>query len=199
VAIVTMLPAVSGDIASSSEYNKLITNILDLDKRSASMTISSSRPTSPVSGQTIYETDTGIPRIWDGTSWRAMAPRVIRAASTGDLSLTTTSQAVPGGSATFTTVSPNAGVTVIATFDIEMTGYMPGYKYGRMLLDGVAMNSDRRAIWTSAGTGRVPVTQQWSGTITTAGSHTIAMQAYQDGLSTSFCRAPSILTIYLQD
>jgi hypothetical protein len=56
MAIVPMLDAVVGDIASASEYNKLIDNILDLDGRVTGL--SNSRPSCHV-----YQTSTGMHAI----------------------------------------------------------------------------------------------------------------------------------------
>lgn len=197
-----MAPAVAGDIASSAEYNKLIANILDLDKRAFSQVTSSTRPASPTLNQVIYETDTGVIRMWDGSYWRGLNSRVFRVSSTADLQLTNTSQAVPGGSITFATTSPNAQVDVIGTFDMEMTVFMvgTGYKYGQVLLNGTEMNGGRRVLFNSAGTGRFTLGQQWSQIIPSPTTVTITMRGYQDGSNaTSYIRGPSTLQITVRD
>lgn len=194
-----MAPAVAGDIASSAEYNKLIANILDLDKRAFSRVTSSTRPASPTANQVIYETDTGVIRLWDGAYWRGLNARVFRVSSTADLTLTNTSQDVPGGSINIATTSPNAQIDIIGTYDMEMTVHGNGYKYGQVFLNGSEMNGGRRVLFNSAGTGRFTLGQQWSAIVATPGVQTITMRGYQDGTSTSYIRGPSTLQITVRD
>lgn len=87
---------------------------------------STTRPASPYEGQMIYETDTDMVAIWNGTAWRYIAAttptngtvlQVIRAVDSSSRQTTSTSFTdVTGVSVTITPKSTTSSILVIASF-----------------------------------------------------------------------------------
>lgn len=89
MAIVPMADAVPGAIASSSEYNKLIDNIEDLNSR-LHMSVANQAARDGLTkyaGLTIYRQDTKWIEVYDGSFWRVQGP--IAVSSSANLSLVT--------------------------------------------------------------------------------------------------------------
>jgi hypothetical protein len=84
------------------------------------------RPASPYEGQMIYETDTDMVAIWNGTAWRYIASttptngtvlQVVRSTLTSDRNTTSTSYTdVTDASVTITPKSTSSSIIVIASF-----------------------------------------------------------------------------------
>ena len=78
MAIVPMQQAVSGQVALAAEYNKLITNILDLDSRITAQdfrTVDDQAERDSIAaaqGALIYRKDTNWLETYDGTAWRVV-------------------------------------------------------------------------------------------------------------------------------
>ncbi len=66
--------------------------------------LSTTRPSAPYAGQTVFETDTKLFRVWDGTAWGAVIPSLTTQAGTAAYSL-----------------SSSAAVSVVVTFPITFT------------------------------------------------------------------------------
>jgi len=141
---------------------------------------SSTRPSSPYLYQQIYETDTNLSRMWDGSGWRAQSPRIFDVVCTSNFDLPTTSTDVAGATVTFTTVRPGAVARIRGTFDFELISTGTGYCHGNCYVDGVIAAGNREAIFSGSATMRFPGSQQWLATLDTAGSHTIKLRGHKD-------------------
>jgi hypothetical protein len=89
---------------------------------------STTRPSGPYEGQMIYETDTDMVAIWNGTAWRyisATTPtngtvlQVVSSSTSTEVSTTSTSFVTTGLSATITPKSTSSKILVIANLGVE--------------------------------------------------------------------------------
>lgn len=101
---------------------------------------STTRPTAPYEGQMIYETDTDMVAIWNGTAWRYLAAttattgtvlQVMRGTDTTDRNTTSTSFTdVTGISVTITPKATTSKIMVIATFTALVVNSSTGLNIG---------------------------------------------------------------------
>jgi hypothetical protein len=98
------------------------------------------------------------------------------AAANGNLSCTTTSLAdVPGATITFTTTHANVVCTVTGIFDITAVA-VGSTATGHLSVDG--SDQSAQAIYQSAANnGRSTVSQCWTITLASSGSHTLKLRA----------------------
>jgi hypothetical protein len=109
---------------------------------------SSTRPSGPWTGQTIYETDTGMMAVYNGTSWRYVASGTaasgsvlqIVAANKTDTFTTanTTFTDVTGYSVTITPKSTSSKILIQASMNIGAT-YAANTTYVRLVRDTTAI------------------------------------------------------------
>ena len=71
---------------------------------------STTRPASPYTGQVIYETDTGLTSVWNGTAWRIMSASTVASGSV--LQIVTSSTATEATNATSTYADTNLTATI---------------------------------------------------------------------------------------
>ncbi len=102
-------------------------------------------------------------------------PRVARA--TGNLTLTTSVQDVPGATITVSTSAANAIYVVTGVFDCDVTSYSGDPAIlGGLYVDGAGVTGS--AVWLGRATAwRVTAAGTWSGTLASSGSHTLKLVA----------------------
>lgn len=76
---------------------------------------SSTRPASPYEGQMIYETDTDLVRVWNGTAWRTTDSATSTSGSVLQIVQGTTSTPVTSSSATYVSTGLTATITPKST------------------------------------------------------------------------------------
>lgn len=127
--------------------------------------------------------------VWDGATWRAMAPRRFSGAATSGLTLSTTLTDVPGATVTFSTINANATARVWTKFDWDLTGTGTGFANGYLVADSVpqlAVNLVAQSVETRATSGQV-----YDITLAAAGSHTLKLAGNKDvGSGTVTFNAP---------
>lgn len=147
---------------------------------------STSRPSSPFEGQMIYETDTDILAIWNGTAWKQLAAatktgsplQVVNTIKTDDWVATTgtTFTDVTGLSASITPSSTSNKVLVVVT--LVASADVGNFGYARILRGATEVGS-------SSGTGSTPAFGSVLGDYGTSNSN------YCKTISTSFLDSPS--------
>ncbi|GGT43324.1 hypothetical protein [Streptomyces purpureus] len=105
-----------------------------------------------------------------------LRPRRYSAVGTSTVAGPLTNGDIPGCTITLTTETANAEYHIIGVFDIRATLGSAGTATGRAAIDG-AMQSPLATFNAPDASGRNTVAQQWTGTIPTAGSHTIKLVA----------------------
>jgi hypothetical protein len=90
---------------------------------------SSSRPSSPYDGQMIYETDTNLVRIWNGTAWKTLSYsdatngailQIVQATTTTQVSTTSSTLVDTGISVSITPVSSSNKVLLFVSHAIYL-------------------------------------------------------------------------------
>jgi len=107
----------------------------------------------------------------------------IGAATTGTNTLTASFADCTGSSLTFTTQYANTKIYIAATFDFQFDnnidiGAGGTVAIGAAALDGTNLSASGEAHFNGV---RVTAFQQWNQTLTSAGSHTIKLQARYNG------------------
>lgn len=112
----------------------------------AGVCLSTTRPAAPYDGQMIYETDTNLVRIWNGSAWKTLSYsdytsgsviQVASATKTDTFSTTSTSFTdVTGLSVSITPVSTSSKVLVIATISGISTNNADGGSSGYVIVRG---------------------------------------------------------------
>ena len=97
------------------------------------------------------------------------------ATATVDLPASSTDVDITGATITFMTQTANAAYTVEAVFDMDLTGATTSIMRGKCVVDGTTQAAE--AIYEAAvTTDRSTVSQQWKGTLPSAGAHTIKLR-----------------------
>lgn len=102
--------------------------------------------------------------------------------ATGSANLTTSGVLtdITGATVTFDTVTAGAGYTAYADFCYDVVVATTERAEGALLVDGVAASA--RARWSGEVTTDFGMaSQNWTGTIAAAGSHTVKLQANRSG------------------
>ena len=98
------------------------------------------------------------------------------AAATNDLTLTTAEQDILGASITVITQTANAVYLAYGVFDMSATTGAAGViMVGRLAVDGVSDTEEAHADGSTTG-ARITASQDWRGTLATAGSHTLKLR-----------------------
>jgi hypothetical protein len=110
--------------------------------------LSTSRPSTPFDGMMIYETDTNLVRIWNGTAWKTLAysdytsGSVLQVVSTTKTDTFTTTSAtyvdVTGLSVSITPSSATSKVLILATLSIGSDSANNSHR-GRLVRDSTAI------------------------------------------------------------
>lgn len=97
---------------------------------------------SPWQGMTVYQRDFRITWVRDSGAWVPIQQPVntIERVGTGDVTVTTASQDVPGTLAGFTLVVP-ATIKIEASFDCTTTATTTGYSFGQVAVNGVVQSN----------------------------------------------------------
>ena len=110
---------------------------------------SSTRPASPFEGQMIYETDTDVLAIWNGSAWRYVAAttptngtvlQVVEGSVTALSSSTTTTYSDTGLSASITPKSSSSKVLVVVSQNMYSQGSTTGLNL-RLVRDSTILNT----------------------------------------------------------
>ena len=95
------------------------------------MCTSTTRPTNPFEGQMIYETDTDLLRIWNGSAWRTLAfstptngsvLQVVNATYSTETSTTSTSWVTTGLNASITPTSTSSKILILGQVAFSTSG-----------------------------------------------------------------------------
>lgn len=110
--------------------------------------LSTNRPANPYDGMMIYETDTNLVRIWNGTAWKTLAysdytsGSVIQVASTTKTDTTSATSAsyvdITGMSVSITPTSTSSKVMVLVS--IQGAATSNGSMYVRLMRDSTAIS-----------------------------------------------------------
>lgn len=106
-----------------------------------------------------------------------LQPRKYHAIGSGTVAAGSTNVDVPSATYTLTTEEDNAAYDVVATFDFDLSGATTSAGTGRLYVDGVAQ-SPLAVYAAEVATDRTGgIAQTYSGTLGTAGSHTLKLVA----------------------
>jgi hypothetical protein len=110
-----------------------------------------------------------------------MAPVTYEGIASSLLTMTTaTSADVPGASITFTTQADNATFFVVAIFDAEVLATSSSVlMLGKLMVDGVSQSGT--AVYAMDTLDRATISYTWTGTLGSAGSHTMKLQGNLSG------------------
>lgn len=135
----------------------------------------------PNEGELSYLSDVNQYQSFNGTVWVNIGSAYYFATSTADTpSLTNVNQDVPGCTVTFSTATTNAVFYVNAVFDSKVFT-TSGIKImeGRLNVDGVVQIGEAIFVGNFNG-ARATVSQQYTGVLPLAGSHTLKLVAALD-------------------
>ncbi|TLQ45748.1 hypothetical protein [Streptomyces marianii] len=104
-------------------------------------------------------------------------PRFFEGAASGALAVSTTTYAdIPGATVTFDTAAANAKFKAEAIFDaVVSTTSGTNLMVGRLVVDGTP-DAGGLAVYAMDTADRATIAQQWTGTLASAGSHTLKLQ-----------------------
>lgn len=127
-----------------------------------------------------------------------MQPVPYEATGSSNLALTTTEADVPGASITLSTGTANARYVVTGTFSFDITSANTALAEGILHVDGAQASGNAR--WSGEVTTDFgSATQQWSGTLASAGSHTLKLRSVMSsgtGIQVLGAFTRIIVTIY---
>lgn len=104
-----------------------------------------------------------------------LRPTPYEVTASGNLALTTTETDVPGASIALTTAAANAVYVATGTFSFDITSANTNFGEGILHVDGAQASGNAR--WSGEVTTDFgPAVQQWSGTLATAGAHTLKLR-----------------------
>lgn len=107
----------------------------------------------------------------------ALVVQIQEAASSGNLTLSTSLQDVPSATITVTTALANAKYEVIAFIDMECTAFTAAdIAIALLNVDSSDVTSPTAHFKMQAANDRATVGQVWTGTFTAAGSHTVKLR-----------------------
>ncbi len=105
-----------------------------------------------------------------------LQPTTYSATGSSNLTLSTTTTDITGASITLTSEAANAIYVVTATFAFDVVTATTDYAEGKFYLDSVVQSGFAR--WSGEVTTDYGTTaQQWRGTLSAAGSHTLKLSA----------------------
>ena len=81
---------------------------------------SSTRPSSPFEGQTIYETDTDLVKAWNGSSWVTVGPTTAAITAAGASSVTTAQTTTSTSYTDLSTTGPSVTITTGTTAIVQV-------------------------------------------------------------------------------
>lgn len=99
------------------------------------------------------------------------------ASGSGTISASQTNAAVTDATVTFTTLTDGASYSAFCVWDYDATGTPGGDGTARLQIDAVNQNPLATFGGTSGAQSRATISQNYGGTIATAGSHTFALVA----------------------
>lgn len=105
-----------------------------------------------------------------------MQTRMYHAIGSGTVAAGSTNVDVPSATVTLVTEANNATYQVTATWDFDLSGATTNAGSGRLVVDGVGQ-SPSPTFAAEVVTDRSTVSATYNGTLATAGSHTLKLQA----------------------
>lgn len=105
-----------------------------------------------------------------------MLTQNLTAACTANVGLTTTEVDITGATVTFTTTKANATYLVTGSFYFAAASGAVTIASGKLNVDGTNRTAFAQFTGTSATTDRVSASQTWTGTLASAGSHTLKLR-----------------------
>ena len=128
---------------------------------------SSTRPASPFEGQLVYETDTDMVVIWNGSAWRYIAATtptngtVLQVVSASDITTRSTTSDYPvvsGLSASITPKSSSSKILVSVTVSLQATG---GSNNNKIVLAGISYGAGSTTSIFRTRVSAAPITTDW--------------------------------------
>jgi hypothetical protein len=128
---------------------------------------STTRPASPFEGQMVYETDTDMVAIWNGSAWRyisATTPTngtVLQVVTTSDVTTRSTTSDYPvasGFSASITPKSSSSKILVSVTTSMQATG---GSNANKIVLIGISYGAGSTTSIFRTRVSAAPITTDW--------------------------------------
>jgi hypothetical protein len=114
--------------------------------------------------------------IFRGPNAARLLTQVLTAPSTNSVDLTTTEADITGATVTFTTLRPNARYLCMGSFYFSAIGASGHIASGKLSVDGTTQTPAANFTGDNATPARTNSSQTWSGTLATAGSHTLKLR-----------------------
>jgi hypothetical protein len=124
-----------------------------------------------------------------------MLAQSLSAACTALVSLTTTEVDITGATVTFTTTKPNARYMCTGSFYYGAGGASLGVAQGKLNVDGTNQAAFANFTGTNTTQDRTNSSQTWSGTLASAGSHTLKLRGVHSLASSAISVNPVSTTI----